>query len=784
MRLFSIIQWHHFAYMIIGLALFGYGISGTLINYCQRWLISRFNIVYVALMFLFSLTSFICFYFAQSVPLNIEEIFWDYSQTGYLVFIFVSLTIPFLLAASAICLSLMHFNMHTGFIYSANLIGSGFGGIASITLLYIAHPQSALLIISISGLLTGLIAYIELSLNFKNKLASFLIASLAFLLLSSYIFDLKISPYKSLEQILQISGTKIIKTKSSALGYLHVIENLSVPLRHAPGLSLKATNEPPPQLGVFTDGDNMTVITQFPDSFNQLEYLDQTSSALPYHLIKPKNVLIAESGGGAGVLQALYHGSPKIDATEVNPQIVDLVNHEYREFSGGLYDRPNISVSHKKLRNFLTGTSKKFDLIQISSPDSFTATSVGLYALNEDYSYTTDALKLYINRLEPNGYVAITRWISLPPKETLRLLATAIEVLEANNVDQPSQQLVLIRSWQTSTLLIKNGLINNRDIGSILDFCHRRLFDVAYIPGIKREQANKYNILHTPIFYNAALALLSAHRAQFTDKYKFNISPASDNQPYFHNHFKWSAAKEIFSLRNRGGAPLIETGYIALLMVLAISTIISATLIITPILTLKPKRITIEGYANCIRFFAYFFVIGLSFLLLEIAFINKFILFLHHPIFSIATMITSFLLFAGLGSSYATYIAERIGKQKTLFTAATAIVLICLIYQSVIVDIFELCAGLPFVLKILTSTFLIAPLAFFLGMPFPLALAGVLIKDKTLVPWAWGINGCASVISTALATILAMHYGFSFVIVLAAILYLVAACSLPKPFLQ
>ncbi len=781
-RLFSIIQWHHFAYMIIGLALFGFGISGAIISSCQKWFINRYISVYISIILLFGLTAFFCFYAAQSFPLNIEEVFWDISQSAYLAFIFILLAVPFTVAAAGICLSLMRYKTHTGPVYSASLAGSGIGSILGVLLLYIVHPETVLIIISIFSFGAGLIASIELDKILKVKRALIVVLLSTLLVLLNQTLDLEMSPYKPLQQSLHIDGTKIVKTKTSALGLINVIENVSLPLRHAPGLSLNTVIEPLPQLGVYTDGDNFTAITRYPEHMGNLEYLDQTSSALAYHLSQPKTVLIADAGGGAGVLQALYHGASEIDATETNSQIIELVNKDFQNFSGKLYSRTNVSIHNMTNREFVTHTKNKFDFIQISSPDSYSASSTGLYALNENYSYTTEALKLYLSKLNPGGYLSITSWITLPPKETIKLLATAIRVLKDSSLQPPDLRLILIRSWQTSTLLIKNGLLTESDTKLVLNFCNNRSYDVAYIPNIKNDQVNQYNILNSPIYYQAALALLGPDYDSYLEKYKFNIVPASDNRPYFSNYFKWSAFGEILNLLDKGGMPLVEMGYIALIIILSISIALGVVITIIPICVLLRRSPSMADRMDYLRLFLYFFCIGLSFIMLEIAFINRFLLFLHHPIFSVATIITSFLLFAGIGSLNSGYIAKKIGHKETFFLALVSITSICLLYNSGIDNLFLFFTNQSFFIRVVISIFLLSPLAFFLGMLFPLALSGVLRKANALVPWLWAVNGCASVIGTSLATLLAMHCGFQFVILLSVSLYLIAILTLPKQF--
>ena len=780
MRLFSIIQWHHFAYMIIALALLGYGASGTIVSILQRRLLENYRMAYFGCVILFGLSAIICFQLAQHIPFNAEEILWDKRQILFLLANFLILMLPFFFAASGICLSFVQYQKKVSSIYAIDLVGAGIGSLSIIVVLFVMSPQWALISIGIMGVITAAIAAIELNNNYKIWTVSGLVLISGMLFLYGQSFELNISPYKSLLQTLRVEGANVVKERSSPLGYISVVQNHNVPLRHAPGLSLNSEVEPLNQLGVFTDADNMTVITQYPADLKQLAYLDQTTSALPYHLSEVNKVLIIGAGTGADVLQAKYHHVDSIDAVEMNQQIVDLVKHDYRDYSGDIYASENTSVHLAEARDYLARSQQHYNLIQLALVDAFNASSSGLYALNESYLYTTEALTEYYNKLEPDGYLAITRWLKLPPRDTLKLFATAVDALYKAGVNSPRNQLVLIRSWQTSTLLIKKGQFNNREIEKITDFCNRRLFDLAYTPSLSKAQTNRYNILAEPYLYIGATSLLSDKRDDYLTQYKFKLEPATDDRPYFNHYLKWSSIIEIFNLRDKGGMSLIEWGYIILIATMAVAVVSSVVLILVPLLIFRMTNTQSKSIKSS-QVIYYFFAIGLAFLFIEIAFIQKFFQFLHHPIYAITTMLFAFLVFSGLGSQWSTKIFSNHNTQNKIVFITLMIALICLIYMFVLNYLFYYLANLAVFLKVLVSVCLIAPLAFFMGMPFPVALASIAKYESQLIPWAWGINGAASVVSAVLATLLAIHFGFTMVIMLAALLYVSVAFVFPEP---
>ena len=781
MRLFSIIQWHHFAYMIISLALLGYGASGTFLSLAQRPLLARFPSVFIVNIVLFAISAVMCFLLTQQLPLNPEEVLWDQWQPLYLFTAYLLLAIPFFFASNCVALAIVAHKHHIGRIYSMDMVGAGLGSLGAVALLFFAFPNNALLIVGATAMLAAAVGWWELRLRPRSAFWGFTAGAVLLITLPSSWMPLNMSPFKNLPQALHISGTKVIAEHSSPLGLLSVVESSHVPWRHAPGLSLNATVEPPQQLGVFSDGEAMTAITRYEGGREQLAYLDNMTSALPYHLNTLNHVLVLGSGGGAEVLQARYHDAADIDAVELNSQMAMLIKEEYDAFINHLFTRQGVKLHINEARGYVMNTDNEYDLIQVALLDAFSTSAAGLHALNESYLYTVEALQDYLKRLRPEGYLALTRWIKLPPRDTLKLLATAIDALRASGVNHPEQRLILIRGWQTSTLIIKNGVISDEEIRAMKRFCTSNAFDTAYYPGIKKEETNRFNILSQPYFYDAALALLGDQRAQYLQAYKFSLEPATDNRPYFFHFFKWEALTEILALRGQGGAALLEWGYLVLIATLVQAVLTSVVLILLPLLF--SKRIVKNTLSQIRRFpvFLYFGAIGLAFLFIEMAFIQKFILFLHHPLYAAAVVLTAFLLFAGLGSAYSQHAAQRTGHHTLLTRSVIGIIALGSFYLFTLPLIFSLLIAWPVWLKIIITVTLIAPLAFCMGMPFPLAMTQLGKHAPALIPWAWAVNGCASVISVVLATLLAVEFGFATVIGLALCLYGTIILLFPQP---
>jgi len=773
MRLFSIIQWHHFAYMMISLALLGYGASGSFLALSRRWLEGRFLTAYVVNAALFGICAMLCFRLAQAVPFNALEVLWDPLQPLWLLLIFLLLFIPFFCAANCICLALSQYHAQLHRVYCFDLLGAGAGAAAIIGLLFLVSPAASLQVVAATGLLAATVAWLECGA--RPRWPAPVMALLAVTaLLPVAKFSLQVSEFKGLNQALQVLHAVQIDQRSSPLGQLTTVESPTIPFRHTPGLSLNTPTPIPSQLAVFTDADALSVLTRFDGGLENLAYLDYQSSALPYHLLEKPAVLVLGAGGGADVLQALYHEASDIDAVEINPQIVELVNNRFADFTGALYTQPRVRVYNNEARGFVATSTRRYDLIQVALLDSFSASSAGLYSLSENYLYTLEAFSIYLQRLQPGGILSITRWTKTPPRDSLKIFATAIKALEHGAVADPGRHLVMIRSWNTGTLLVKNEPFSGADLDKLKKFCTDRWFDLVFYPGIKGKEANLYNQLQEAWYFEGASQLVGSERSAYMDDYKFNIRPATDDRPYFSHFLKPQTLPELLALRDRGGLPLLEWGYLVLVATLVLALLSSLLLVLLP-LWLQRQTAPLSGGLRW-RMVAYFAAIGTAFMFIEIAFIQKFILFLHHPLYAVSVVLCAFLVFAGLGS----LMSARWRQHLYMPVVTAGIGLLAVFYVLLLPGLFNGLVQLPGVFKIPVSVMLIAPLAFLMGMPFPIGLRVVTKRQPSGIPWAWGINGCASVVSAILATLLAIHFGFVFVVIMSVFLYLLAALLIKR----
>jgi len=394
-----------------------------------------------------------------------------------------------------------------------------------------------------------------------------------------------------------------------------------------------------------------------------------------------------------------------------------------------------------------------------------------VHALGENYLLTKEGLAACLRRLKPGGLLGISRWVKNPPREELKLLAALIEAFEEVNGSGASSSLVVLRSWQNVTFLVKQGYFSAGDIRSVRSFCAERMFDISYCPGILPADLNRMNRLEREYYHEAALALLSGQREAFYADYPFYVRPATDDRPFFSDTFKISLLRIYLQSRDRMIAVLLDVGYLLVWLAFAILLLTALLLILLPLPFLRlPTR-------GLLPVAVYFAAIGGAYMFLEISLLQRFVRHLGDPVFSAAVVIGTLLVSAGAGSLWSGRIAVKPAAKMALSTAwillATAILLTA---DETAAKYF---AQWPFGLRMAVCALLLAPLGFALGVPFPTGMESLSARRPSLTPWAWGINGFCSVLGGTGAVLIASGFGLRTVALLALGLYLVAAAAFP-----
>lgn len=423
-------------------------------------------------------------------------------------------------------------------------------------------------------------------------------------------------------------------------------------------------------------------------------------------------------------------------------------------------------------RSFLRGSHSLYDIIQSSLTDSFHPVSSGAYALGEDYRYTVEAFRDMIAHLKPQGFLVASRWLQEDPSEWLRTFSLAVTALEEENLD-PKTQIAALRGYNAGTLFVKKSPFTAVELEELREFASEKAFDLVYLPGISPTEVNRYNILPEPIYYTTFTAFLDAESKQaFYRDYPYDVSPPTDDHPFFGHYFKWSQLDEIIANFGLTWQPFGGAGYLVILLIFLLAFFLAGVLILLPVLVKKQRGSQLQAKHIPV----YFALIGLAYMLVEMPLIQRFILYLDQPAYAFATVLFSILLFSGLGSRYGN---RRISQTSALIllTILLSLQLICLPW------LLHISLGLKLPLRVLISILLIAPIGFLMGIPFPAGLNWISTRARGenepyyswMVAYVWAVNGACSVVASILASLISLSYGFSVTSAVGLACYSIAA---------
>jgi hypothetical protein len=532
-------------------------------------------------------------------------------------------------------------------------------------------------------------------------------------------------------------------------------------IRSLPGLSYRYPGLPPRQRGLTVDGGDLSGVVV---DLGDLEFADYLPGALAYRLRASASSLLLEPRGGLDVLVAYALDAGDITAAEPNPLLVEAAQ--------SVYAIPGVETVIESGRSFARRTDHRYDVVTVSLTAPYRPVRSGAYSLAEDYRYTVEAFQDYLALLQPGGILQATRWLQTPPSEETRLFSLAVAALEGHGID-PSPTIVFFRGYNTATVLVQPDGFSTLEMETIREWLAARAFDLVYAPDVERDEVNRYNVLSSPDYYVATVGLLSApDREAWFQAFDFDVTPPTDNHPFFGHFFKWRQAGQVLKEAGQTWQPFGGAGYFVLLAVLALATVAALAIILLP---LAAGRLTgrlggSQGIPRSgatrrvlVSTLAYFGLIGLGFLFVEIPLAQRFILFLGQPIYGLTVVLFTLLLFSGLGS----WASPRLPYP----TALAALVAVVLVYPLLLPSLFNLFLGETLGVRVVVAVATLAPLGFLLGVPFPRGLGWLERRAPELIPWAWGVNGASSVIASVGAALLALSFGFSQVLIAGAICY-------------
>jgi hypothetical protein len=700
---------------------------------------------------------------ANRFPFDPVRLSWEKWQILYLFLYCTILSVPFLFSALLIASMFLHRSERAKSIYSADLLGAGLGSISVLALLHISGPENPVICASVMCL-TG--TCISGKRTYKVAWILLILFNIILLTAGHDILEPRLSPYKKLSNYLKYPGAEHMKTYNSSYSRIDVFKSPAV--RLAPGLSLKYLDPLPEQTGMAVDGDRITVVTDVSDK-STLHFLSHLPSSAAYEITQDVTVLVIDPGGGLQALMAAYYKAKEVHKVESNPLLLKIIRDDLSEFSGGIYGENTWTGLGRNRLSLMN--SDKYDIIDI--PMMGISVS-GSFGISEDYRYTVNAFEKYLAALKRDGMLSISLYIIPPARTEFRLLATLLSAFERMGIDDASGRIVAIRSWDSMTILAAKTPFSKKELAGIKEFSGSRRFDMLYYQGIKKEESNTYIKYASDNYYEGFISLIDREkRLQFIDNYLFDISPVTDNSPFSGYYIKLENIKAIYKTMGHNWLYFMDEGYM-LPFILAI-LVISCVIIISLPAVSKPIRTKLRTYHRSVTAstMVYFAMLGLGFMFLEVSLMQKHILLLENPSYSFSVMLTAILISSGAGS----YVSRRhTGLSSPFFILVLSAAILG--YSYMYPFLLHHLVSQNLMTKILLLSLSVIPIGFLMGIPFPTGLTLLGKKHGSLIPWAWAINACFSVLAPVLSVAIALSAGFDMVLHIASVAYFFAFISL------
>ena len=894
-RVFAIMMWHHFTYMVISIGLLGFGASGSLLTATRigtREGAAQRALVWTSLAYGVSVVLAFCF--ATLVRIDSLAVWEQPSQFLGLLFIYLVIFVPFLLGGLGIGLALTRNVQHVNRLYFGDLVGSACGaGIAALLLQWFGGSATVVL----AGC-TGLLAAFCFGAGLPWR---YLLLTLPGLALAGWLgvgfaggsttlgiapLDWRVPYAPGKEAVIAEIQLRERHEKGQLGGQSPELTKIhSSTAEVEVGASVVGA---PPMIGgdmgrldytgvesrgVGQDGTAPTMLFKDGAKLELFPFLDDTQAASAYVVHrasgrKDQKAMVIGVGGGVDVMVALANGARHVTAVELNTAMIEMVTRRYDDYLGGLFrkDGPladRIELQNSEGRAWLRSHDAKYDVIQMSGVDSYTALSSGAYTLSESYLYTIEAVQDFWAHLEDHGVVTWSRWIEAAPKqsrETLRLANIATESLRRAGVADPASHVCVFQGRLWASTMVKKSPFTVAEITALREFARREafvglIFDPTRAAGAPIEpEATWFELLRdrlqqvflplpgfadpaqAPALVDAMMQLgvnlaageqiapamlpeslraevvaptalqvlenvrptLVAHadymrrtigdfdtllrgddaaRAAFVAGYEYDVSPSTDDMPFFFNYYRWPAfferVKEV--LLGRGGPARdaqfnyqtdFPVGHLVLLGSMVQILLLALVLIFLPLRKLARDGMRTPG---AFRFFGYFAALGLGFMLIEIALMQKLVIFLGHPTYALSVVLTSLLAAAGIGSLLAGRIA--VVRRKHLSLILLGIVVVVGLDVAAVNHLLPMLLGMPLWARMAVVIVLLVPTGLMLGMPFPSGMRAVEEQCPHLVPWGWAVNAFFSVFGSIACIVLSMAIGFSNVFYVAIGIY-------------
>jgi len=722
-RLFSVVLFYHFAFLAISIALLGLGAGGVFAHLRKNALNSRSTRIIAALCAaLTALTIPVALEVVLHVPVSLKLTGGNFIR---LTLIYCCSAVPFFLTGVQFSVIFAREPLRIPRLYGADLAGGALACVAVVPLLnWIGGPNAILLAATISAL--SAVVWSPTT-KFRKQ---------ALTLAACLIFLLSLNRSGKLIDVVWAKGVLQENVEFSRWNALSRVE---------------VDAEDDGSKRIVIDADAATAIMNADPARwegSPWQAHEMTSPAAIANVLRPHgDYAIIGPGGGVDVLRAVANGSPSVTGIEINPIIANTVMRgHYADFSYHLYDRPQVHIHVADGRSFIRNATEKYDVVEMTLVDTWASTAAGAFALSENNLYTTDAFREYFDHLKPDGMIAVTRWEFEVPREALRVASLAIDTLHQLGISNASHNLMVISQDEldedginVSVLAKKTGFTAQEEETVQRFVAQHPPLQVLYAPSEPQDNAFSHLIASNDPY-------------AFSSNYPYNVTPVNDNAPFFFFTLKTG---QIFRRTHHAMDWKVNVGVTVLAMLLVISVLAVLAFLVLPLLT---EKVPTNRPAPALF---YFVAIGLGYILVEVTFIQRFVLFLGHPTYALTVVIFLMLLASGAGS----VLSRRwLARSRRVWIP---LVLICgalIICVELLPGVLHRFVGVPFAGKLAISAALLVPLGFAMGMPFPTGLRALAEgggQPTNSIEWAWAMNAAASVLGSVLAIVIAIQFGLN-----------------------
>jgi len=767
-RIFSVTMWYHFAFVAVSVALFGMTAGALIVHLFPTWFDGRrLRDQLAACALLFSLSIVASFLLHLQLPVDPK---WTLEGVSSAALTYAIIAVPFTCSGIVVCLTLTRFSTQVSGLYAADLAGAALGAITLVWLLDVMEDAPSA-VLAVGAFAAAGAACYAAGAGWRFALPAM---ALVAVVLGGLAAGNAVAARheEAFLRIVHVKGADEGRPLYETWNAFSRIQVAGDPEALSQVSASGADGDPPiiRRLAMTIDATAATTLTSYNGDPESVAFLQDDIVSLAHHIRPRSNVLLIGTGGGFEVLLSLSVGHPSITAVEINGAIIDAVNGRYGDFTGHLDRQPGVRFVNDEGRAFVERSGERYDIIQIPFTDTWAATGAGAFALSENGLYTVEAWEAFYDHLSEDGVLTVTRWhLTATPIEAYRLTALAAEALRRSGVERPRDHIVLVKSADTlpgvavANVLVGRQPFSRDDLATVERVSAERHWEVLLAPG--RAGRN-------PLFAE----IVEAEDVASVDVgLPVDIRPPTDDRPFF---FQMVAFGDLFDRALYSGLNDYLARPVLVLFSLSVAVLALTALCILLPLILTGRRVAIR---STLPFVVFFCAIGLGFLLIEIAQMQRLILFLGHPTYGLSVVLFSLLLFSGIGSLASERIVAMVpnpGVRPSALWPLAALLAVLVAFAFLTPAAIDAFSAQTTPLRIAGAVGILAPMAFLMGMPFPLGMKLASLRPDAPTAFFWGINGATSVCASVLAVAISMGWGISMAFWAGCLAYAVAAGAL------